>query len=555
MQPKTRTQAEGVGLRKIAKWMALVILLFPASGTSADPNISVSPQNRTVIEGASVTFGVTANGTLPLSYQWLQNGTNAIGLNQAAMEFSHAQIQDEGVYSVIVSNAVGAITSNVATLSVKPASLFQWAVNGSQGGNFVMGMALDPEGNCFASGYGLNVSKFDPVGTLQWVRNVGTPACVAADKAGNVFVAGAFSSNTITLGSVTVTNTHLPSLETFLAKLDGNGDTLWAKATGPNPSIYNHVVTVTPAGEPVLARGSEVTKFDPFGNPLWTRQSLIASVTGISADSMGNILIGGYGSSNFVTKFSSNGDVVWAKAISGSGGRLFALAANSNGESFVTGQIDVTNMGWGTVVLTNGKAFDLFVAKLDAAGTVLWAKSAGGPSVDVPHGIGIDAEDNCYIAGGFSDAANFDWASVVSRGGRDVFVAKYSGSGDVQWVRQAGGAGTDNALALAVDPSVNSFLNGSTFWMASFGEITLTNSMRFIAKLVHSQPSISIQRDLGTMIRLSVLGRANRYFTVHRSTNFLNWVPWVTLPNPTGETDLIDPVTALPSIFYKVTAH
>ena len=491
--------------------------------TNLPPFISVQPQSSSAKEGEPATFTVNATGPAPLAYQWLFNGSNIVGALSPTLTISRAQLQDAGDYSVVVSNAAGVITSASATLTVWPASVFEWAVSRTSsfgpgsfvGGYFIMGMATDAAGNSYASGNGLNVSKSDSSGASAWMQNVGIPAAVATDATGNVFVSGAFASNTITL-----TNESFPGTKSLLAKLDSNGTILWAKATGPNSPNYNNVLTVTPTGEPVTAltqTGSVVvTKRDAQGHELWTRRSDgLAFVNGIAADAAGSIYIGGQfsgatnlqfgaavltGSGNFVVKYSSTGNVVWARAVSGSGGRVFALAATSAGESFVTGLIDATNMTWGGIVLTNGKPNDIFVAKLDATGAVVWAKSSGGSSSDVPHGIGVDAAGNCYVAGGFSATATFDWASVVSRGERDVFVVKYSSAGEVQWVRQAGGTSTDNALALAVNSAGDCFITGSRSPLAWFGNIAVTNGDRFVAKLIDSAPRITTQPHSASVV-------------------------------------------------------
>jgi uncharacterized repeat protein (TIGR01451 family) len=82
------------------------------------PTISVQPSNQTVIAGASALFQVTASGTAPLNYQWWFNGTNAVGTNGNLLAVDQAQANLAGNYSVLVTNAAGAVTSAVAQLIV-----------------------------------------------------------------------------------------------------------------------------------------------------------------------------------------------------------------------------------------------------------------------------------------------------------------------------------------------------------------------------------------------------------------------------------------------------
>jgi len=83
------------------------------------PSISGQPISRTVVAGQNALFSVTANGTSPLGYQWYFN-TNALlaGATSNSWTVVNAQIANEGVYSVIITNAAGAVTSSVATLTI-----------------------------------------------------------------------------------------------------------------------------------------------------------------------------------------------------------------------------------------------------------------------------------------------------------------------------------------------------------------------------------------------------------------------------------------------------
>ena len=90
--------------------------------TAAPPAISVQPAALTITAGATATFSVTATGTGTLSYQWKKNGTNITGGTGAttnsyttpAMGFAG----NGAVYSVVVTDSVGATTSSNATLTV-----------------------------------------------------------------------------------------------------------------------------------------------------------------------------------------------------------------------------------------------------------------------------------------------------------------------------------------------------------------------------------------------------------------------------------------------------
>ena len=87
------------------------------------PVINVQPANLTVPNGDAASFSVTTSaGTAPLTYQWRRNGVNiTTGGAAATFTLAPATLADTGaVFSVIVSNAAGSVTSSDATLTVLP---------------------------------------------------------------------------------------------------------------------------------------------------------------------------------------------------------------------------------------------------------------------------------------------------------------------------------------------------------------------------------------------------------------------------------------------------
>jgi uncharacterized protein YpmS len=84
-----------------------------------EPGIVTQPTNQTVAAGANASFSVVAAGSAPLSYQWFFNATNGLaGATTNALNLPNAHPHDAGSYSVVVTNEVGSVTSDVAILSV-----------------------------------------------------------------------------------------------------------------------------------------------------------------------------------------------------------------------------------------------------------------------------------------------------------------------------------------------------------------------------------------------------------------------------------------------------
>src|SRR5438270_380056 len=83
------------------------------------PTITTQPASQTVSAGQTATFTVTAAGTAPLSYQWQMNGTAIGGATAASYTTPATTAADNGdQFTVVVSNAVGSVTSNAAALTV-----------------------------------------------------------------------------------------------------------------------------------------------------------------------------------------------------------------------------------------------------------------------------------------------------------------------------------------------------------------------------------------------------------------------------------------------------
>jgi hypothetical protein len=93
----------------------------------ARPKITLEPVSRTNAPyGSAVTFKVVASGSVPLSYQW-HLGTNKLtdnseisGSATANLTINPAATNDDGRYSVVVTNQYGSIASAVAVLIVVP---------------------------------------------------------------------------------------------------------------------------------------------------------------------------------------------------------------------------------------------------------------------------------------------------------------------------------------------------------------------------------------------------------------------------------------------------
>ncbi len=100
-------------------WSCSGATITPPPGTPAVPSFTLQPASQSVVVGQPASFSVTATGTPPLSYQWQKNNVNISGATSASYTTPATVSGDNGTtFRVIVSNSVGNVTSNAATLTV-----------------------------------------------------------------------------------------------------------------------------------------------------------------------------------------------------------------------------------------------------------------------------------------------------------------------------------------------------------------------------------------------------------------------------------------------------
>jgi hypothetical protein len=86
------------------------------------PVISTQPQHLTVAAGAAALFSVTTAAVPAPTYQWFFNGLPITGATTSSYRVSAARADDAGDYIVVVTNALGSVTSSKGTLAVTPAT-------------------------------------------------------------------------------------------------------------------------------------------------------------------------------------------------------------------------------------------------------------------------------------------------------------------------------------------------------------------------------------------------------------------------------------------------
>jgi hypothetical protein len=189
----------------------------------------------------------------------------------------------------------------------------------------------------------------------------------------------------------------------------------------------------------------------------------------------GTTLIGhGFQDDIFIAKYDGQGNLLWSRSAGGSGtDYALGIAVDSIGNVYATGSFQYV-ADFGNVSITNrGGGGGLFLAKYDSQGNLVWVKKATGESVR-GQSAAVDAQGNVFVTGTFAQTAYFDSLSISTRPAVNIFVAKYDRNGIPLWVRQATTNSLGYGIDVASDQSGNCYITGFYNTAATFGGITLT---------------------------------------------------------------------------------
>jgi len=334
---------------------------------------------------------------------------------------------------------------------------------------------------------------------------------IASDNSGNVYVVGKYEQNANFSGVI------LPcqgNHDIFVAKYNPSGALSWIRTGGGYTGDYATCVAtdskfvymggeVEGSNATIKFPGSSITvkckggndavlaKYDINGNLLWARSAGGYSdekVLGISYDAAGNVYISGYivgtaqfantyvssrgGRDAFIAKYDANGNFLWVRTM-GSPDRdeAKAIKCDSAGNIYICGMYkNNCNFSGQWLSAPNGYV-NAFIAKYNTNGNLQWVRTAGGNWDDAGWGITMDNYGKVFMAGEFNADANFSGIKIYTTGAADVFVACYTSSGNIVWVKKAGGSEADRARGIGTDGN-NIFITGQFGGAANFGPTT-----------------------------------------------------------------------------------
>ena len=333
--------------------------------------------------------------------------------------------------------------------------------------NFPTFNPLQAENNApVASATGF-VAKLNPSGSAlvysTYLGGSGGDDCqgIAVDSSGDALVAGVTHSTDFpTASPLQASNKSPANGNGFVAKLNPSGSALtYSTYLGGSGGDEAYGVAVDSGGNAFLTGYTQSSDF-PTVNPLQ------AALNGPS--------------DAFVAELNSAGSaLVYSTFLGGSSyDQAAGVAVDTSGSTYVTGFTQSTNFPTVNPLQATNKGstpatMNAFVAKLNPGGNALaYSTYLGGSGQDSAAGIGIDASGDAYVVGNTSsqDFPTVDAVQATNNAagsgniaGATAFVAELNAAGSaLVYSTYLGGSVQETANGVAVDPSANAHITGTT---------------------------------------------------------------------------------------------
>jgi len=373
--------------------------------------------------------------------------------------------------------AVVNYTPPVGTSVCQTPCLDTWVRRGGgTGTDFGRGIDLDAQGNVYAtgamngtatfgtttlvgSGLDIYVVKYDNQGNFKWAKRAGgsgdgtTPGVsgdysdgLATDSDGNAYVVGWFDG-TVAFDAINLVSGAQSDL--FIAKYDSSGNVIWAIKGGGDG--LDRAVSIDIQGDDIYVTGY-------FENT--------ATIGGVVLNSAGDADI-------FVAKFKTSGTPVWVKQIRGLAKDEGDGISVKGSKLYFTGFYSGTTY-FEVDTLTGFSGRDFFVAQMDTAGNVDWVRSAGAAGDEQGLMAIADANGNVYVTGSAFTSNTFG-LPFTSVGGADIFLAKYNSSGGILWLKGLGSTGADIGTDLKFSSTGKILLSATYAGSITVGSTIISN--------------------------------------------------------------------------------
>jgi hypothetical protein len=356
--------------------------------------------------------------------------------------------------------------------------------------------------------------KLDADGNFLWANHItGTGQnqtySVTTDAAGNVYTTGHFQNTAdFDNGSGTTLTTGFNRLNSFIQKIDPNGNLLWVKDIGSdNGTSSGKLIKIDDSGN-IYSAGFffDTIDYDPGPG--------VAMLMSLGDNNGWDI---------YIQKLDANGNFVWAKSFGGvERESVEGLDLDSEGNIYLTGEfLETANFNTGTGInnLISQGDRDAYVLKLDNDGNFVWVKQIGGTERDTGTEIKVSSNDNVYALGNFSDVVDFDPGTCIenatSNGDYDNYILQLDSDGNFVSNITNGGTERDFIYGIATDDMENAYVTGSYRQTVDFdpeanvNEFTaISASDAFVLKLKYNDEETSIS-SLGPNESFSIYPNPN----------------------------------------------
>jgi hypothetical protein len=356
---------------------------------------------------------------------------------------------------------------------------FSYTFFGGMKNEFATGLAVDANGNTYISGstqsdnlggpMSINpalsgpsdafVIKLNPTtGIFFYSTIVGgagdeTGVSIAIDGAGNAYISGK------------TTSTDFPTANAIQSSFGGGDSDAFVSKIAPDGLSLVYSTYLGGSGAENLADRSGIA-VDPAGNAYVTGDTQSADFPVNNA--VRSTKSGGQSSLDaYVSKIDPTGSsFVYSTYLGGDeDDNGLGIAADSSGNAYVTGRTRSSSFtGSGSTRQPTGTS-DAFVAKLNPTGSAFGYLTfiGGANGNESANAIVVDASNNAYVTG----SAGPGFATVKSvqsyfSGGDDVFVARLSSAGAINFSTYLGGSGDEAGLGIAVDSAGSIYVTGFT---------------------------------------------------------------------------------------------
>lgn len=302
----------------------------------------------------------------------------------------------------------------------------------------------------------LVVAKHDRYGNPLWSRRFGDSSTqiameMALDGDGNLVFVGRMYG-TIDFGAGTLHASGGNDIVVF--KLDGEGNHIWSRIFGGD--------------EPDRAVR---LAFDADGNVILT-----GAFTGTVDFGVAQYVALGERDAFVAELDRETGEPTFAMQIGGTGDDFgFGVDVDQNGDVLIAGRFGAP-LEIGGKLLTHAGDLDIYLARLDDAGQVLWAQSFGGPGTDEIHDLRLQQNGDIVLLGAISDSVDFGGGPLLSAGARDIFLATFNSQGAHVWSTRFGDAADQfepssihSWLTLDLDAIGDIYIGGDLYGVLDFG--------------------------------------------------------------------------------------